>query len=123
MACHYPSPESVELLRQALVSMNFTDRQGIDADVSEYGIPYKYITANDASASALCDMAKSHLKREFDNGATEIIWRKAPLINGFEEGRQHSFALVLEYHTLPQPGVASEVTNGGVDAVSPSPHS
>lgn len=123
MAAHYPDPDAAEILRKALVSMQFPDRIGIDSEVSEFGVTYKRITAKDDDANALASMAQSHLKREFDNGAQEIIWRKIPTINGFEEGRNHSKMLVLEYHTLPKEGVVSEAEANGVPNASnpPSP--
>jgi hypothetical protein len=120
MACHYPDQAANEVLRAALVSMNFPDRLGIDADVSEYGIAYLRKTAKDDDTEALASMAKSVLQREFDVGATEIVWRKLPVINGFEENREHSHMLVLEYHTLPVHGAETATIGDQNDSESGS---
>jgi hypothetical protein len=100
MACHYPDPDSTALLHKELGAMNFQDAMGVDADTSEYGKAYLRKLAFDADPETLASMAKGILKGEFERGAVKIIWRKLPMINGFEEKREHTSALVLEYHPM-----------------------
>lgn len=107
MAAYTPLEADTNTLRATLADLPLTQLTGKDSPTSEHGVNYDLIIKGPESGTpnnveyyaAWCEQFFLSKK---DQGYTTIVWRTKPEIMDYEEKRQHTKRMVLQFHLLPK---------------------
>ena len=103
MAAYSPLEAETNALRAALAGLPLSQSLGRDSPVSEHGIPYQMIIKGEGSnLEYFIGWAEQYFLSQKEKGSTSIVWRVKPEIMDYEEKRQLSKRLVLQFHLLPK---------------------